>query len=251
MSRSLLRVSMLSLPLFLAACGEGWEPNKTTQYLPYGNERTAGSGIVYVRAKLMPEKDLNLESELKKAEVVESAPVEEVKSSLDADEIFTEAQTKSKSKSTIKTKEEHSSLHVQTQEEHAVLEKTAPMIDRRDSAEDEVVEAREHVPLGSPEEALGVDLLSEEPAAGEHEALPKHVRENQTLDFESGLLESELSPQAGDVLEEIVTIEVEADDLAERTLRHSIKEIVVPKRDTTSIMSVGQESLNEIYKNPF
>lgn len=255
MSRSFLRVSMLTLPLFLAACGEGWEAQKTTQYLPYGNERTAGSGVVYVRAQLLPEKDLKLEPELKNVEDVPPAPVEpveEVKPALDAEEIFTEAQTKSKSSKVMKPKDEHSSHHRDTHEKHAVLENTAPLLAKEERiASAHSIDVREHVPLGSPADSIAVDLLQEEPAAGSDESLPQHVRENRTLDFDSGLLESELSPEAGDVLDEVVTIEVHSDDIAERTLMQPIKEIVAPKKDTTSILSVGQETLNEIYNNRF
>lgn len=55
------------LPLFaLGACGEGWDmqPYHGT---PYG-ERTAGHGVEYVRAKMMPEKGPVLEDAMEKAE---------------------------------------------------------------------------------------------------------------------------------------------------------------------------------------
>ncbi len=42
----------------LAGCGEGYEQIRTDEIFPYGNQRTAGSTIAYVRAKLMPEKEL-------------------------------------------------------------------------------------------------------------------------------------------------------------------------------------------------
>jgi hypothetical protein len=46
----------------LASCGEGWEMVRVTDVTPYGNSRTAGSGIAYVRAKMLPKKELMLES---------------------------------------------------------------------------------------------------------------------------------------------------------------------------------------------
>ena len=58
--RTAMCLSLLVLPL--SACGEGWVAEKTTEYFPYGNQRTAGSGIVYVRAKLLPERKLNLQA---------------------------------------------------------------------------------------------------------------------------------------------------------------------------------------------
>lgn len=55
------KLPLLILPLFaLTACGDGWEVVYTKDILPYGNERTAGSGVMYVR-KMMPAKALNIE----------------------------------------------------------------------------------------------------------------------------------------------------------------------------------------------
>lgn len=57
-----LKLLAFIAPLFLlSACGEGWEMQLTQSVLPYGNARTAGSGVIYVRAKLMPKKELKLE----------------------------------------------------------------------------------------------------------------------------------------------------------------------------------------------
>lgn len=60
-SRLSLFCLLLIVPFVLSACGEGWEAKLTNTHFPYGNERTAGSGIIYVRANLMPERELNLE----------------------------------------------------------------------------------------------------------------------------------------------------------------------------------------------
>ena len=63
---SLKRFGLLTLtllPLALTACGgEGWEMRKTTTTFPYGNQRTAGSGVEYVRASMMPAKGPVLEA---------------------------------------------------------------------------------------------------------------------------------------------------------------------------------------------
>lgn len=50
------------MTLLLAGCGEGsgWERVLTKEMFPYGNQRTAGSGVAYVLAKMMPEKELKL-----------------------------------------------------------------------------------------------------------------------------------------------------------------------------------------------
>lgn len=49
-------MTLTLLPLSLSACGgEGWEMQLTKRF-PYGNERTAGSGVEYVRASMMKPK---------------------------------------------------------------------------------------------------------------------------------------------------------------------------------------------------
>ncbi|HQX27551.1 MAG TPA: hypothetical protein PKX38_06405 [Alphaproteobacteria bacterium] len=56
-----LRFMILASPIMLAACGDGWEMVRVDDVVPYGNTRTAGTGVAYVRAKMMPEKELKLE----------------------------------------------------------------------------------------------------------------------------------------------------------------------------------------------
>lgn len=51
---------LLAAPVFLTAC-EGYEMIKTDTMFPYGNQRTAGSGVAYVLARMAPEKELKLE----------------------------------------------------------------------------------------------------------------------------------------------------------------------------------------------
>lgn len=55
----LVLIPSLALILPLAAC-DGYEMQITDKYFPYGNERTAGSGVAYVLAKMMPEKEMQL-----------------------------------------------------------------------------------------------------------------------------------------------------------------------------------------------
>lgn len=56
------RIVLLSASslFMLTACGEGYEPIKTNTMFPYGNQRTAGSGVAYVLAKMLPKKELKL-----------------------------------------------------------------------------------------------------------------------------------------------------------------------------------------------
>ena len=62
---------VLAAPFLLTACGEGYEMIKTDTMFPYGNQRTAGSGVAYVLARMAPEKELVLET---KTTVTETAP---------------------------------------------------------------------------------------------------------------------------------------------------------------------------------
>lgn len=49
--------------LSLAACGEGWEMVEFRGQVPYVEERTAGPGVAYVRAHMMPQKSIVLPAE--------------------------------------------------------------------------------------------------------------------------------------------------------------------------------------------
>jgi len=69
LKRLILFVLLLS-PLALSACGDGWEVVYTRDFSPYEDERTAGSGPVYVR-KMMPVKSFNLKLEIIDAVVIE------------------------------------------------------------------------------------------------------------------------------------------------------------------------------------
>jgi len=124
MRKSVLRLAVLSTPLLLGACGEGWEMQKTTTMFPYGNQRTAGTGVAYVRAKLLPKKELKVESAIIK-DAVNEPVIEPV---LDAEEIFTEKQIKGGSVSKSKPPKggnkditaKHSSIEVEDKSEKLV-----------------------------------------------------------------------------------------------------------------------------------
>lgn len=59
-NRSFMLFALSFLPLALAACGEGYQETRTTEVFPYGNQRTAGSSVAFVRAHMLPEKELNI-----------------------------------------------------------------------------------------------------------------------------------------------------------------------------------------------
>lgn len=47
--------------LLVTACGPDFEAVRVGDIVPYAHERTAGTGVAYVRAKLLPEKEVILE----------------------------------------------------------------------------------------------------------------------------------------------------------------------------------------------
>ncbi|MCC7305267.1 MAG: hypothetical protein IT558_03295 [Alphaproteobacteria bacterium] len=89
-SRS-LRYVLFCVPLALAACGEGWEPHRIDNMVPYGNTRTAGTGVAYVRAKMMQEKEMKLPA-TEEAKPVK--PVTEPDAVKSAEPVFEEKQKK-------------------------------------------------------------------------------------------------------------------------------------------------------------
>lgn len=76
---ALLAASGLAISMSLTACGEEWVPQLTTEYAPYGEERTAGSGIIYVRKSMLPAKtEIIPEVEPEPEVVIEEPPVVEI-----------------------------------------------------------------------------------------------------------------------------------------------------------------------------
>ena len=65
--------------LGLAACGEGYEVVKVRNQVPYTMERTAGPGVAYVLAHMMPEKSVVLPQTTTEPAVQDAAPIFEKK----------------------------------------------------------------------------------------------------------------------------------------------------------------------------
>ena len=61
--------------LSLAACGEGYEMVKVRGSVPYVEERTAGPGVAYVRAHMMPEKTIVLPEPLIAPQIKDAEPI--------------------------------------------------------------------------------------------------------------------------------------------------------------------------------
>lgn len=76
--RTVTTILLGASTLGLTACGEGWVPQEIRGRVPYTEERTAGPGVEYVRAYLLPEKGPKLEP-VAPAPVIEQqeAPIED------------------------------------------------------------------------------------------------------------------------------------------------------------------------------
>lgn len=222
MNASLCRMLFLLSPLALTACGDGWQAQKTTSHFPYGNERTAGSGVVYVRAKMMPEKELKLEPMAEVKE--ETPPAVEPEPVLDAEEIFEDAQTKgapAKSTTSDAADEDHSAVDMEHEKKmvsSASSEVSAPEL----SAEEYIAQAPKEI------ETPDVDIIDDHPV-------------KQVVDEEVAMHE----PQAGDETNDVV-------EVYEGVIVQPVKEIVAPNKSIINgKRSPGQLSLDQIYNAPF
>ena len=89
-TKNLLKLSVLLIPMALSACGDGWQVVYTKDVFPYGDGRTAGVGVIYVREVMMPVKELKLVDDMPKAVVTEKA-----EDTVSKDEMFKNHQMKS------------------------------------------------------------------------------------------------------------------------------------------------------------
>lgn len=94
MKKFLMLGTALSV-LFLTGCGEGWEM-RTYNNTPYG-DRTAGGGVEYVRAHMMPAKGVQAEAPKKEVKVTppEKVKVETRKASEEKEEDVSDSLLKS------------------------------------------------------------------------------------------------------------------------------------------------------------
>lgn len=98
MSKDFIRLSILTLAtapaLMLSACGDNLEP---TPYhgVPYTDERTAGTGVAYVRAKMLPPKETKTEAVTPPAAAPEPTPPPPIEAPVtQGDKIFDSKQSK-------------------------------------------------------------------------------------------------------------------------------------------------------------
>ena len=254
MSKSLLRFMVLCAPLMLVSCGEGWEMQRVENVSPYGS-RTAGSGVAYVRAKMLPEKELKVEP----ITAVEPAPepVVEAAPALDAEKIFNEAQTKGgapmkkeAAPAAAPEAEKHSSSGYQNK---AVAEKVAAM----GGGNNDVLAEVEKTESSASSKAKGVDLsgLSAE-AYIQQEPKKMATLTEDTAKDNLAAEQAELQAAAMNVANVMPAAHFDADvdnviEVHENKVVKPAKEIISPKNDYFDFKSKGQYDLDDIYADPF
>ncbi len=237
MSKSILRFMVLCAPLMLVSCGEGWEVQRIDNVVPYGS-RTAGSGVAYVRAKMMPEKELKIEpiAEVEPEPVVEAAPA------LDAEKIFNEAQTKGSApvkKEAVS--EEHSSNGYGNNK--AVAEKLAVM--GVNKSKDDVLAEVEKAE-SSMFELSAEEYIKQEPKkmATFVSRAAKDIVVTETAEVEKSIDVANVMPAAHAEIEHVIEVH-------ENKVVKPAKEIISPKNDYFDFKSQGQYDLDDIYDDPF
>lgn len=296
MSRSSSRLLLLSIPLLLTACGEGWEAKLVDQSFPYGNDRTAGSGVVYVRAKLLPEKALNLDTKLDAGKDISSvSPFQRDPAPQplqNAEPIFSESQSKSYSEqhSSVRPSSTQTIQHVQSSVSKSVVEQVSHNHSQASVVDQSITEGKavqtqtvakklvEFTNLDR-EQALSknIKVIDQGVVADAKSApafkntiiekasdVPVNIKQKQALTplpTQSVGAVSAVEPQAGgeaqasntqDVLAEVVALEERIEQTSESLIVQPVKRLVTPKKDIRETnLSVGQETLNEIYNSPF
>ena len=231
MRKALLRLMMVCAPFMLSACGEGWEVQRTDQVFPYGNQRTAGTGVVYVRAKMMPEKELKLEpvaEEPPMEEPVAEAPKEEPAPVLDAEEIFEEVQTKGGK--TIKVKKQMPA------EDHS---SAAPMSEPEEDHSAAEVDSIDAEQMASEETEAGDEMSAEDYISH----APKTIEAPSVEVIDAQPTSVVISREAHDMGDEVI-------ETYENNVEQAAKEIVLPKKDVVTSEMKGKIHLDEIYQDP-
>lgn len=248
MGKSPLRFIVFCAPLLLVSCGEGWEAQRVENVVPYGS-RTAGSGVAYVRAKMMPEKELKVET-ITKAIEEDVAPVAPA---LDAEKIFNEAQTKGSAPAkVIKQKVELEEHSLNNQEgNNAVSEKIARMNSEVDAVLFDVENTETGVvssknPMDSAK-LSAEEFINQEPKIMNDKLgnMEKNVTNVELEDIKSTDFAG-VDPASGAHASDDNVIEV-----YENKVVKPAKEIISPKNDYHNLTPKGQYDLDDIYNDPF
>ncbi len=278
MSKSLLRLAMLCAPLLLTACGEGWEVQRVSDYGTYEGGRTAGTGVAYVRAKMLPKKELVAEPVMEEITAVvvseeEAKPIEEPAPVLEAENIFVESQQKgvapkadeeAKSEEAMEAEEETAA--VEAKGETASLEDVKKESEAAKSAiRNDVIKERMETPkrvLTPLPETEAVD--GEDHSSMRYDTGDKMVAEDYIAQAPKNIIApkvevikvSSYEMTGGDEVQMMKTAGIDRSDMGgveiyENEVVQPQKHIIVPRKDMGAYLSVGEEELHEIYSQPF
>jgi len=246
-----LRFAVLCSASLLVGCGEGYVFERTDSF-PYNNERTAGTGVAYVLAKMSPKKELKVEPVAEKQQTekpdVSIDPPAAPPPVLEAEEIFDEEQKKSSYKSSSVKK-------VKTQKV-AAIQPSAPALTPVAVAPQVKAIPVEPVKVGVVQ-ASSPKVVKAAPRTAEDyiSQAPKiiEVPEVEIVDTEDlqEASRSEFKSLSGAYAEKgVKTIKEQVVETSEQIGKQSAKEIISPKKDGYAFRSVGEEQLNEIYSDP-
>jgi hypothetical protein len=261
MSKSLLRLALLFAPLALTACGEGWEVQRVSDYGAYGNNRTAGTGVAYVRAKMLPKKEIVADfvaepvMEEIKVEAEVAKPMEEPAPVLAAEEIFTEAQQKgAASEAAVAVEGEGETANIEeTEKEVEAVKKESDKLPVKDEKvltpmpdveenENKVFDEDHSSYVGESEQKLAAeDYISQAP----NNIIAPKVEVIKMSSYEQSN-EVQMMKTAG-----INKSDTDGVEVYENEVVQPQKHIIVPKKDMGSYLSIGEEELHAIYNQPF
>lgn len=247
---TVLRFCVLAMPLLLTGCGDGWEAQRTTDIFPYGNKRTAGSGVVYVRAKMLPEKEIVAEPKME--EKTEIKP---------ADEVFTRAQVKGGPKPAARDAEPVEKL----EDKPAEKAQAEPVKDKETAkpAQEKAAVAPAAGLVPPPPNAVSPAAAKPAGKKTYEQMLDEGARRDTPPSVPAGI-----EPKAGEVATpgkqsnlmrppessslEIVQIpeEVQIDSRTNKAVM-PVNEIRSPMQDVYDRDYEAEKSLEEIYANPF
>lgn len=218
--------AVIGFSLLLTGCGDGWETVEYSGKVPYTIDRTAGNGVMYVRAKMMPEKQLKLADDLEKQLSGSKA---------------------SKGYGSPKTHPDSAGVppDVQKTEPHAGAESLTQISPESGPGRLQAGDFHQGEPTA--EQRAIEQMLEDDRGAQAEQAAPQGrivaSADSQTFSAASGSEGFPLDPppvRSMSAPEELSTNSASSGFIAE-------KQVVVPKKELYKPLSEGERQLNEIY----
>lgn len=269
-----LRLTVLCSAGLLIGCGEGYVFERTDSF-PYNNERTAGTGVAYVLAKMKPAKELKVEepqsASMEPEASTDQPPASPPPAILEAEEIFDEEQKKSSYKGV--TSKKTSSAHISDKIKAASTSTVVPQagnnegvatlklisedvsktpdmtisVGQTGSAQSKTMSAKKINVVPKAQAKTAEDYIAQAPKVIEVPEVEIIDAEDLPAEVPSSGYKSLSSAYAG---QNVKTIKEQIVETTEDIQRQPAKEVISPKRDSYTYRSVGEEQLQEIYSNP-